>query len=186
MADGKLLAAVAFGAALVAGGATGALLGPPSVSLAQDGGDSTTTTDDDPEERCEGYGQRGFALHGGGWFEPAAEALGMSEDELRDALAEEDTSLADVAEQQGVEVQELIDALVASANERIDDAVADGDLDADEADELKDDVADRIEDAVDNDGFGRGRPFGPGRRFSQLGPPDAPTRTMARPGDGVT
>jgi predicted trehalose synthase len=176
MADRKLFAAVALGAALGAGGAVGAVIGVPSVASAQDGGDTTTTTTDDsngttgdngtPEDkesdgRCSFGGHRGLALHGGASFEAAAEALGLSEEELRDALAEGDTSIADIAEQEGVDVQDVIDAMVAAANERIDEAVDNnGDIDANEAEELKEDLADRIEDFVDNEGFGMGHGFG--------------------------
>jgi ribosome-interacting GTPase 1 len=94
----------------------------------------------------------------------AAEALGMTEDELRTALEEDGTSIADVAADQGVEVQKVVDALVADANARIDKAVTDGDLEADRAEELKSGLADRITEMVNGefrgDRGGRAGPFG--------------------------
>ena len=63
-----------------------------------------------------GLGGHGHGHGGGGRLDlsAAATALDMTEDELRDALPADDTSLADVAEQQGVEVDALVDALVAA------------------------------------------------------------------------
>jgi hypothetical protein len=49
----------------------------------------------------------------------AADALGLTQGELRDALATEGTTLADVAEEQGVETSTLVDALVAAGEDRI-------------------------------------------------------------------
>ena len=139
----KLLGAAALSAAL----AGGALLATPGVAFAHGGG---------------GFGgSRGGPID----LDVAAEALGITEDELEDAL-EDDQSIADVAAARNVNVQAVVDALVADANARIDDEVADGDLDAEDAAELKEDVTDRVEDRIDDD-FGGGRPgrgFGGGRR----------------------
>ena len=130
----KLLGAAALTAAL----AGGALVATPGVAFAHGGG---------------------FGGRGGVDLDVAAEALGVTDDELEDAL-EDDQSIADVAAARNVNVQVVIDALVADATAEIDEAVADGDLDAEEAAELKEDVADRVEDSIDNSGgFGR-RGFG--------------------------
>lgn len=105
--------------------------------------------------------------HGGG-FRPglsaAAAALDMTEDELREALQADDTSLADVAEAQGVEVDVLVDALVAEAQERIAQAVEDGDLTQEEADERLADLEARITERVNSDDWGHHGPGGPGGR----------------------
>ncbi|MGY1802419.1 hypothetical protein ACI78T_03960 [Blastococcus sp. SYSU D00922] len=106
--------------------------------------------------------------HGGGFrfgLSAAAEALGMTEDELREALRADDTSLADVAEAQGVEVDVLVDALVAEAQQRIAQAVEDGHLTQEEADERLADLEERITERVNSDDpgpRGPGGPFGPG------------------------
>lgn len=109
--------------------------------------------------------------HGGGFgggfgggrltLEAAATALDMTEEELREALAADDTSLADVAEAQGVEVDALVDALVTAAQERIAQAVEDGDLTQEQADERLADLEDRITERVNSDDRGQ---RGPGPR----------------------
>lgn len=112
----KLLGAAAFSLALAGGGVAGALLGTPSLSGAQD-------DTDDPPALVSEDGHRGPFGHRGEALATAAEALGISEDELRAALAD-GQSIAQVAEQQGVEVQTVIDALVANATERLDEIEA--------------------------------------------------------------
>ncbi|MGH9274756.1 MAG: hypothetical protein ACRDZU_08930, partial [Acidimicrobiales bacterium] len=73
-----LLGAAAFSLALAGGGVAGALLGTPNLSGAQDDGtsttDSTTATADTARRP---FGDRGQRLA------TAAEALGITEDELR-------------------------------------------------------------------------------------------------------
>jgi polyhydroxyalkanoate synthesis regulator phasin len=93
----------------------------------------------------------------------AAEALGMTEDELRTALEPEGTTLADVAEAQDVDVDTLIDALVEAQQERIAQAVEDGRLTQDEADERLADLEDRVTERVNSADLGRGH-HGPGGR----------------------
>lgn len=113
----------------------------------------------------QGYGHRG----GGAGMTAAAEALGLSIDELRAALADGST-LAEVAAAQGVPTEDLVAAMVAAAQERIDAAVADGRLDAADAEERKADLAERVTDHVENGmpagghrgGAGAGMPGGPG------------------------
>ena len=155
----KLLTAAALTAALAAGGAGGALLGQPLISGAQQSDDSTTTTEA-PDEA--GRMHRGGLRFG---LDAAAEALGMSADDLRSAL-EDGKTIADVANEKGVDVQTVIDAMVADATERIDQRVSDGDLDADRAAELKEDLPQRITDLVNGEGPGPG--FGRGRFGARL------------------
>ena len=85
-----------------------------------------------------------------GW-DAAAEALGMTTQELEDALAQDGVSLADVAEQRGVPSQTVVDALVAAAEERIAARVSEGDLSQERADELRDELPEWVAAAVDND-----------------------------------
>jgi uncharacterized protein YidB (DUF937 family) len=109
----------------------------------------------------DGPGRGRFGLFGAG-LDAAAEALGVTEDELRDALGDGET-IAEVAAAQGVDVQPVIDALVAEATARIDEAVADGDLTEEEATERKADLVEQVTDLVNGElpgpgDFGRGRP----------------------------
>lgn len=161
MPDKKLLTAAALTAALAAGGAGGALLGRPLVTSAQQS-DAPTTSTEAPDE--------GGRLHRGGFrvgLDAAAEALGMSADDLRSEL-EDGKTIADVAKEKGVDVQTVVDAIVAEATQRIDQRVSDGDLDADRAAQLKQDLPQRITDLVNGEGGrfgpgpGPGGPFGPG------------------------
>jgi uncharacterized protein YidB (DUF937 family) len=81
-----------------------------------------------------GIGHHGFGLVLGD-MSTVAESLGISEDELRAALADGQT-IAEIAEEQGVDVQDVIDDIVAAQRERVDEAVAEGRLTQEEADEL--------------------------------------------------
>ncbi len=110
----KLLGAAAFSLALAGGGAAGALLGTPTLSLAQDG-ESEATTD------AEDLDQARF-VHRAERLSVAAEAIGISEDDLRSAL-EDGQSIAQVAEANDVDVQAVIDALVGDATEHLEDAI---------------------------------------------------------------
>jgi predicted trehalose synthase len=112
-------------------------------------------------------GPGGPGGHGGGRglggppaLDAAAEALGLTTDELRTALAEEGTSLADVAEAEGVEVQALVDALAAAASAHLDEEVAEGDLTQERADEIQAQLPERIAEAVERERGpgGRGEP----------------------------
>ncbi len=112
-----------------------------------------------------GLGGHGHG-HGGGRLDlsTAATALDMTEDELREALRADDTSLADVAGQQGVEVATLVDALVTAQQERIDQAVEDGDLTQERADERLADLEERVTERVNSDDWGHRGPGGRGGR----------------------
>lgn len=112
------------------------------------------------DSRLGGHG--GPHGHGGGRLDlsAAATALDMTEDELRDALQADDTSLAEVAGQRGVEVDALVDALVTAQRERIAQAVEDGDLPQVEADERLADLEDRVTERVNSDDWGHRGPGG--------------------------
>lgn len=181
MPSKKLLGAAALTAALVGGGVGGALLGSPLASLAQTA-PSTTTTEapaadanprDDRADRdrdCARGGPGGRGHRGvGADLDAAAEALGTTEDDLRDALGD-GKSLADVAGERNVDVQRVIDALVASATARIDDKVADGDLEAADATELKEDLPERVTELVNRDGGARPGGHGHGHGHGRGGP----------------
>jgi len=98
-----------------------------------------------------GHGGPGGMGRGLG-LDSAAEALGLTEDELREALSDGDT-LAEVAEQEGVAVDAVVEALVADARERLAQAVEDGDLTQAEADEMVTDLEARVRERVEEGGF---------------------------------
>lgn len=140
-----LLGAAAFSLALAGGGVAGALLGTPSTSGAQDPGSTTTdaSTTQDPEPG-RWFGPRGERLA------TAADALGITEAELRAALAD-GQSIAQVAETEGVDLQTVIDALVAAATEQLE--------------ALEAELPERMTELVNKEGWGErdGRGRGPGR-----------------------
>jgi hypothetical protein len=80
-------------------------------------------------------------------FEAAADYLGMTRAELREAL-EDGKTLAQVARNQGKSVDGLVDALVADARKKLDQAVEDGDLTDAERDEMIAGLRERITDVV--------------------------------------
>lgn len=149
MASRKIVATAAMAAALTTGGVVGALVGTPVMSGAQE--DTTTTTADPAadtgttteERHGPGGGMRGLKL------EAAAEAIGISVDDLKTALKDGQT-LAQVAEANGVDRQTLIDALVAAGNAQLD--------------ELRATLPDRMAEAVD-----RTLPEGGGRHGGRGG-----------------
>jgi polyhydroxyalkanoate synthesis regulator phasin len=96
-------------------------------------------------------------------LDAAADALGLTPEELRDALATEGTTLADVAEEQGVETSTLVDALVAAGEDRIEQAVTDGRLTQEQAEELREALPERVAAAIEMEFRGE-RGHGPGRR----------------------
>jgi len=111
-----------------------------------------------------GHGPRdGMGLHHGfpGGLDATAEALGLSEDELRDALRDGDT-LADVAEAQGTSVDDLVRAMVDAARADLDQAVEDGRMTDAMRDSMLESLDERIR-ALVTEGF---RPLhgGPGHR----------------------
>jgi hypothetical protein len=91
----------------------------------------------------------------------AADALGVTEDELRESL-QGGSSIAEVADAQDVEVQTVIDALVAAAQAELDERVAAGELDEERATAIEAGLVDRITAKVNGE-----FPPGPGRPGSE-------------------
>ena len=120
-------------------------------SLTQEQADEVATTLSDA-----GLGHGGH--HGGDriGLETAADALGLTEEELRTALEPDGTSLADVAQAQGVDVGTLVDALVQAQQDRIAQAVEDGRLTQAEADQRLADLEARVTERVNSDDPVRG------------------------------
>ncbi len=151
----RLLRGGGIAAAVGAGAIAGALLFTPVASLAQgtpspEASTSTPVPDDREDDRSHRFGDG----HGG--LSEAADALGISGDELHDALAE-GKSIATIAEERGVELQTVVDAMVTAWTERIDAALADGRIDESRADELKAELADRVNEFVHQDGWAEWR-----------------------------
>lgn len=114
--------------------------------------DDGSITQDQADEVASALAESGIGHRGSSGpgldLAAAAEALGLTEDELRTALEAGDVTLADVAEDEGVEVETLVDALVTAAEERIAAAVEEGRLTQEEADERLADLATRITERV--------------------------------------
>lgn len=157
-------------AALVVGGVTaGSFVAPLSLVSAQESDTDSTETESDTETDTEtdadssdaedGHSHRRFGRAFGPKAEVLEETLGLSAEEIRDAMAEGST-LAEVAEAQGVGEDALTTALVEAATERIDQAVADGDLDAEEAEERKAGLEERIGEMINRE---------PGENFGERG-----------------
>lgn len=104
----------------------------------------------------------GRGEHLGRGLDTAAEALGMTDAELRAELRDGQT-IAQVAEAQGVDVQVVIDALLAEVEEHLAEKVASGDRTQEEADEMLERATERITDLVNNGRPERGEGRGPGR-----------------------
>jgi hypothetical protein len=121
MLSRKLIIPVVLAA--VAGGAiAGAFLGVPLRSGAQ-----TSTTETTAPGSTQPGGGRGPGLrgpHGGpAEIEAAADALGLTPEELLDKLDDGQTTIADVATEQQVDLQDVIDAMVEADRARIEDMV---------------------------------------------------------------
>jgi len=95
------------------------------------------------------HGGRGERGKGGPGLEVAAQALGMTADELHTALDGGQT-LAQVASDKGVNVQVVIDALVASATNHINEEVTSGEITQAQADQKLADLSQRVTDRVNN------------------------------------
>ncbi len=148
----KTLTAAGLGTAMFVGGVFGATTSDVTSAGAQD-----ADTPDAPEvqeeqdstersDRSASKAERRAAI---------AEVLGMTADELTEALSSGST-LAEIAEAQGVDVQNLVDFLVAQANEKIDEAVADGRLTDEEAAERRDGLAEKVEAVINGEGGSKG------------------------------
>lgn len=178
----RTITAAAVAASLAVGGLAGAVLGTPvvagaaetatgaaswvqdalqglvddgTITEAQSEAVATALEDTRPEGRL---GHHGFGRHVG--LTTVAEALGVTEEELRTALSDGRT-VAEVATEQGVDVKVVIDTVVAEARERADERVAAGDLTREQADEVLADAEERATAFVNGDGPAlRGGPGG--------------------------
>ena len=121
----KFLAAAALTASLAAGGAVGAVLGTPTLSLAQTEPGPGVERADRParaghERPADGRGHR--VHHRREALAAAAEALDMTPEELRTELRA-GKSIAAVAEERNVDLQTVIDAMVTEATANIEERI---------------------------------------------------------------
>jgi polyhydroxyalkanoate synthesis regulator phasin len=131
--------------------------------------DDGSLTAEQADEVAATLAEAGFGGHGGHpmlglALETAADALGMSEDELRSALREDGATLAGIAEDQDVPVEDLVAALVTAAEERLAQAVEDGRISQEQADQRRSDLEERITEWVNADlpgHLGHGHRHGP-------------------------
>jgi hypothetical protein len=153
-----LLGAAAFSVALAGGGVAGALLGTPSLSSAQEDDSTDTTTESTAPAEDTARLHRGPFGPRGARLETAAEALGMTAEELKAEL-EAGKSIAQVAEEKGIEVQVVVDALVAEGTERLEEAI--------------EELPERVGELVEREGLPE-RPHGPrGPRGEDAGDTEA-------------
>jgi hypothetical protein len=134
----------------------------------------------------DGAGGPGRGWRGGGGLlgvegpqadEAAAKVLGMSVDDLRAALKDGDTTLAELAKKQGKDVDTLVAALVTVAKDRIADGVKAGRITQDTATKMEKTLEQRVRTVVQNGrpapgplGGGRMHFGGPGKRPDQAPP----------------
>jgi N-acyl-D-aspartate/D-glutamate deacylase len=125
------IAVTTLAATALAGGLGGALLlGPASADTSTETAPTAASGEAVAAAPCrEGFGN-------------LAEVIGVSTDELRDALRDGQT-LAEVAEANGVDPQRVVDVLVDNATERLEAAVAAGRIDEATAEERKASLPDR-------------------------------------------
>jgi uncharacterized protein (DUF433 family) len=109
----------------------------------------------------------------GSHLEVVAEVLGMTTDEVREAVAGGQT-IAELAEAQGVPLQDVADALVAAKTERLQQAVEDGRLTQEEADEriarMEEDILERLESGERGPGKHGGQGGRGGKKDGRRGP----------------
>jgi len=114
-----------------------------------------------------GGGRHGHPGWGDGAdLETIADLLGMTADELRDALGE-GKSLADIAEAQGVSLDDLQNGILERAKEKLDQAVADGRMDQERADEMLARLQENISDLLTKTFPMFDGDMGPGHRGSR-------------------
>jgi polyhydroxyalkanoate synthesis regulator phasin len=200
----KTIAAATVAASITMGGLAGAVLGAPALAGAADStagavgwvhdtlsglvSDGTLTQDQaNAVESALQQARPERGPHHGGFgrmgrfagLSAAAQALGISEDELATQLRSGST-VAEVATARDVELQSVIDAVVAAEKERLTEAVTDGDLTQAEADQRSADLVQRVTDFVNGEGPGPLPGFGRGHGFR--GHHDEPEDDTTDPG----
>ncbi len=114
-----------------------------------------------PKDGKGGPGGPGRPGGGGAGFKVVAETLGLTEQEVREAVIDGQT-LAEIAEANDSSADELVDAILADIKSHMDEKVAAGDLTQEEADAKLAEAEERVAEFVNNTKPPKGRPGGPG------------------------
>ncbi|HJV44852.1 MAG TPA: hypothetical protein VJ824_03905 [Bacillota bacterium] len=91
--------------------------------------------------------------HPSGSMKVVAEALGLSQDDLKTQL-KSGKSIAELAAEQGKDTQQIIDLMVKQATQKIDQAVQEGKLTQEKADQIKAKLPERMKKMVERKGYG--------------------------------
>lgn len=188
----KSLVAGTVAASMAVGGVAGLVLGTPGIADATQTADAAVTWVDDAlsglvtdgtitqeqsdavetalqDSRPERRPGRG---HGMRHLDAVAEALGITQDDLRTALQGGQT-VAEVAAANDVDVQTVVDAVVDEHRQRLEEAVADGELTQEQADERLAAAEVRATAMVNGElPIRGGHGHGPGRHGALDGAPD--------------
>ncbi len=121
-------------------------------------------------------------------FAVVAETLGLTEEEVRQAVIDGQT-LAELAAANGSSAEELVDAILADIKSHMDEKVAAGDLTQEEADAKLAEAEERVAEFVNNTKppigpGGQGGPGGPGRPGGPGGPGGGVDAPADAPADG--
>jgi lambda repressor-like predicted transcriptional regulator len=160
--------AVVFAAVVIVAGIAGGVLYGATAASAQEPEPTACPLCDDGRLHMFGWG-------GGSWaqFDAAAEALGLTPNELFTELHDNGKTVAEIAEEQGVDIETVKDALSASRaeaqREAIEQAVEDGRMSQEQADWLLEGLEKGFHPGGRGMGFGRGHLFGGGRGFGRGG-----------------
>jgi hypothetical protein len=112
MVRARILVPISLVLAVAAGGVAGAVMGVPALS----GAAETTTTPKPATAPFPGS----FAAHTGSpELQAAAQALGLTVQQLRTDLSDGKTTIADIAKQRGVDLNKVIDAMTNADRQRI-------------------------------------------------------------------
>jgi hypothetical protein len=177
-ARGRGMKAAAFGSIVAGGIAVAAIVGPLSAQAASPSPTATTvpTPNGEPPFTGGSRGGHGWGPGGPGGFNPnetvsdtsvVAKAIGISEADLKTALAAGDT-VATVAKAHNVDTQVVLDALVKDGLDELAAQVTAGTLTQAQADAMNAGVTQRATDQVNSTFSGGGRgghgwgPGGPG------------------------
>jgi hypothetical protein len=183
----KTIAAATVAASLAVGALTGSVLGAPGLAgaaetatgavgwvkealtglvddgtISQEQADAVETALDEARPD-RGRGHRGLGRHAS--LSTVAETLGVTQEELRAAMADGKT-IAEVATEEDVDVQRVVDAIVDTHRARLDERVAAGNLAQEQADEMLAGAEERATAFVNGErpafGSGHGGHGGPG------------------------
>jgi len=139
--------------------AIGLLFASGAITFAQEGDDPTATeepieSEQSTEEDTQSEEEARERSCGGGKYlikEAAVEVLGVTEEELKDAL-QEGQSLAQIAEAQGMSVADFRAALLASVTDDLDAQLSAGEITQAEFDEITAELEEKLDGVINAEG----------------------------------